>query len=122
MHKTHLWRGFVQHGHGLIHDPRAVRCVTGDTNNRRPGVCHTDHDFPDGFSGVFIRLPKEKTGSVNNMFGKRELDNGQMVLITVCFGLIENFPHEIEPRIGPHSAKYADGAGICLHGIFLFLN
>lgn len=95
MDEARLRGRLMQHGDGYIHDPWAVRRIARHADNGGPGLRHAHHDFADGFAGIFVRLPKQKARSVDDMFGKGILDHGQVFLIAVRFGLIKNLAHEV---------------------------
>ena len=119
MDEARLRGRLMQHGDGYIHDPWAVRRIARHADNGGPGLRHAHHDFADGFAGIFVRLPKQKARSVDDMFGKGILDHGQVFLIAVRFGLIKNLAHEVQAGIRPHPTQNTYGPGIRFHCVAL---
>lgn len=69
-----------------------------------PAFAMPHHDFADGFAGIFVRLPKQKARSVDDM-SEREYWITDRCLIAVRFGLIKNLAHEVQTGIRPHPPR-----------------
>ena len=109
-HVHHLDRvaGAVQILHHRVVDGRGVGGVARHPGNRRPDGLQLPRNVRNRVRGVLVGVPKEIGAPVHDPVWVRQQGHGQVLVVAARLGGVEDLLAEVQSRVRPHSANYAD--------------